>query len=126
MREVEIAPSRLKLALMIRHRPPHEVLEDLQFVLEVMEEKAHSGLDAQAADVLRNGIVAQIANRSRRCKHRGSECNVSAAGRCGCSQRIAQAASRIGSLSLRWLGSAVGDRSGIVAIHGYNEVCRHN
>jgi hypothetical protein len=45
---------------MIRHRPPHEVLEDLRLALEVMEEKSHAGLDTQAADVLRNRILAQI------------------------------------------------------------------
>jgi len=46
---------------MIRHRPPHEVIEDLRFALEVMEEWSHSGRDAQTADVLRNRILAQIA-----------------------------------------------------------------
>ena len=46
---------------MIRHRPAHEVLEDLRFALEVMEEKSHAGLDAQAAEALRNRILFQIA-----------------------------------------------------------------
>jgi hypothetical protein len=46
---------------MIRHRPAAEVLEDLRFALEVMEEKTHSGMDAQSAKVLRNRILTQIA-----------------------------------------------------------------
>jgi hypothetical protein len=45
---------------MIRHRPPHEVLEDLQFALEVMEERSHLGLDAEATQILRNKILSQI------------------------------------------------------------------
>lgn len=47
---------------MIRHRPPREVLEDLRFALDVMEEKSHIGLDDRAADTLRNRILRQIAN----------------------------------------------------------------
>jgi hypothetical protein len=45
---------------MIRHRPAHEILEDLRFALEVMEEKSHAGMDAKAAETLRNRILAQI------------------------------------------------------------------
>ena len=46
---------------MIRHRPPHEVLEDLRLALAVMEEDSHRGLDSQAAEVLRNRIKGRIA-----------------------------------------------------------------
>jgi hypothetical protein len=45
---------------MIRHRATREVLEDLRFALEVMEESEHSGLDDHAADVLRSRILGQI------------------------------------------------------------------
>jgi hypothetical protein len=47
---------------MIRHRPAHEVLADLRFALAVMEENSHAGLDRQAAKVLRDRILGQIAN----------------------------------------------------------------
>ena len=46
---------------MIRHRPPHEVLEDLRLALAAMEENSHRGLDSQAAEVLRNRITGRIA-----------------------------------------------------------------
>ena len=46
---------------MIRHRPPHEVLEDLRLALAAMEEDSHRGLDSQAAEVLRNRIKGRIA-----------------------------------------------------------------
>jgi hypothetical protein len=46
---------------MIRHRPLNEVLDDLRFSLEVMEQDSHSGLDKQTADVLRTRILGQIA-----------------------------------------------------------------
>jgi len=46
---------------MIRHRPPHEVLEDLRLALAAMEEDSHRGLDSQAAEVLRNRITGRIA-----------------------------------------------------------------
>jgi hypothetical protein len=46
---------------MIRHRSPQEVLEDLRFALEVMEENSHLGLEKPAADNLRGRILAQIA-----------------------------------------------------------------
>lgn len=45
---------------MIRHRAISEVIEDLRFALEVMEESEHSGLDEQAAGVLRSRILSQI------------------------------------------------------------------
>jgi hypothetical protein len=45
---------------MIRHRPLIEVVEDLRFALKVMEERSHSGLSHQAAEVLRNRILSQI------------------------------------------------------------------
>jgi hypothetical protein len=46
---------------MIRHRPLHEVLRDLRYTLEVMEENSNAGLDDQYAAVLRNRILGQIA-----------------------------------------------------------------
>ena len=46
---------------MIRHRPPHEILEDLRLALAAMEEDSHRGLDSQAAEVLRNRITGRIA-----------------------------------------------------------------
>jgi len=46
---------------MIRHRPPHEILEDLRLALAAMEEDSHRGLDSQAAEVLRNRIKGRIA-----------------------------------------------------------------
>jgi len=46
---------------MIRHRPLKEVLEDLRFSLEVLEERSHSGLDSEYAEVLRKRILGQIA-----------------------------------------------------------------
>jgi hypothetical protein len=46
---------------MIRHRPHSEVLKDLRFALEVMEEKSHLGLEHEAASTLRSRLLAQIA-----------------------------------------------------------------
>jgi hypothetical protein len=46
---------------MIRHRPLKEVLEDLRFSLEVLEERSHCGLDGQYAASLRNRLLGQIA-----------------------------------------------------------------
>ena len=46
---------------MIRHRPAHEVLEDLRLALSAMEEDSHRGLDGQAAEVLRSRILNRIA-----------------------------------------------------------------
>jgi|SRR6516162_5537563 hypothetical protein len=46
---------------MIRHRPLKEVLEDLRFSLEVLEERSHCGLDLQHAAVLRSRLLGQIA-----------------------------------------------------------------
>lgn len=59
---MNVASLSVKITLsdMIRHRVTHEVLEDLRFALEVMEEGEHSGLDDHAADVLRNRILGQI------------------------------------------------------------------
>lgn len=51
----------LTLSTMIRHRPLKEVLEDLRFSLDVMEENSHFGLDDQFAEVLRNKILSKIA-----------------------------------------------------------------
>jgi hypothetical protein len=46
---------------MIRHRPPHEVLQDLRLALAAMEEDSHRGLDSQAAKTLRGRILRRIA-----------------------------------------------------------------
>jgi hypothetical protein len=46
---------------MIRHRPLKEVLEDLRFSLEVLEERSNCGLDQQYAETLRNRLLGQIA-----------------------------------------------------------------
>ena len=46
---------------MIRHRPPREVLEDLRFALEAMEENSHLGLDVGAANAVRDTLLRQIA-----------------------------------------------------------------
>jgi hypothetical protein len=45
---------------MIRHRPHREVLEDLRYALEVMEENSHLGLDDPAANALRSRLLGQI------------------------------------------------------------------
>ncbi len=47
---------------MIRHRAPDQVLEDLRFALEVMEENSHLGLDHGAANTLRSRLLRQIAH----------------------------------------------------------------
>jgi hypothetical protein len=45
---------------MIRHRPAHEVLEDLRLALAAMEEDSHRGLDGLTAEVLRSRILNRI------------------------------------------------------------------
>jgi hypothetical protein len=46
---------------MIRHRPLNEVLEDLRFSLEVLEERSNCGLDQRYAETVRNRLLGQIA-----------------------------------------------------------------
>ena len=45
---------------MIRHRPLREVLGDLKFALDVMEENSHLGFDDGTASVLRDRLLGQI------------------------------------------------------------------
>jgi hypothetical protein len=46
---------------MIRHRPLKEVLEDLGFSLEVLDERSQCGLDPEYAEILRKRLLNQIA-----------------------------------------------------------------
>jgi hypothetical protein len=46
---------------MIRHRPLKEVLEDLRFSLEVLDERSQCGLDTEYAEILRKRVLNQIA-----------------------------------------------------------------
>jgi hypothetical protein len=46
---------------MIRHRPPNEVLEDLRYALQVLNEDDHLGLDDKYAETLRRTLFRRIA-----------------------------------------------------------------